>query len=753
MTSVQFITSSSTSVNFGLYSSFDYNNNVNPDYIIPTYINGDGTGNGAGDPALNQLIYGATGLNPAFGGSGTSPSVIATVSQMGSVWGVAYNKNTKKLYVASMLKRHVGFAQGPGYIHVIDYSSGSGVYQGAFDLQAVIPSNSGISINLGTVCRDASCGALASDYLLPSDKGSPSVDLDAFGKVGKISYGDIDIEPGTNNLWAINLNQRALIKINTTGNPVNSPPATANIQQYILANISGYPTSSTGVLRPWGIGFNNGKGYIGVTNDATSGGASDLLCYVLEFDPNNITAGFTTVLSFNPNFNRSAFLGDFRPWMDIWNNSLISFTSGTSVCHYSEPILSDINFDENNNMYLSISDRFGHQTGALNHFALSGDNNFTSCEAQGDLRKACWDGSSYSIDGNSACGGAGEFFNDMSGNGTNENAEGAAALLKGRREIIEISIDPNPNSTGALYYDSQGTMTYSLDNGEPVNYYTIYKNATTAYFDKANGIGDIELLTTNPPLEIGNRVWNDTNSNGIQDAGESGISGVSVQLYNSAGTTLIASATTDANGNYIFSNATGTSTTAFRYNLSTLVPNTAYIVRVPTSTGGLSLTSANSGSNNSIDSDAPSTGDVPVLATEIPMAGANNHTFDIGYSPAACTLTDAGKTNEACNDAGTTSNPADDYITFSLNPTGSNLGTGYTVTVSGGATISPTSGTYGSATNFQLQSGSANGTVYTITITDNSSGSCQITTTLQQNECSYCPTPDCLEFQVIKNNN
>jgi uncharacterized repeat protein (TIGR01451 family) len=52
---------------------------------------------------------------------------------------------------------------------------------------------------------------------------------------------------------------------------------------------------------------------------------------------------------------------------------------------------------------------------------------------------------------------------------------------------------------------------------------------------------------------IGDFVWNDTSADGIQDGGESGISGVGVLLYD-ANTNLLASTTTGAGGLYAFSN-------------------------------------------------------------------------------------------------------------------------------------------------------------------------------------------------------
>jgi len=51
---------------------------------------------------------------------------------------------------------------------------------------------------------------------------------------------------------------------------------------------------------------------------------------------------------------------------------------------------------------------------------------------------------------------------------------------------------------------------------------------------------------------IANLVWVDTNADGIQDAGESGLANVSVRLYNESGTTLIATTTTGTLGTYIF---------------------------------------------------------------------------------------------------------------------------------------------------------------------------------------------------------
>jgi hypothetical protein len=98
-----------------------------------------------------------------------------------------------------------------------------------------------------------------------------------------------------------------------------------------------------------------------------------------------------------------------------------------------------------------------------------------------------------------------------------------------------------------------------------------------------------------------------------------------------------------------------------------------------------------------------------------------------GCTPCSgCSINNAGLTSVSCNNNSTNDITTDDRITFSLNPTGCDLSSTYTVSVSGGAatSISPTSASYGGPTNFTLNSGSAGGGNVTVTITDASGASC-----------------------------
>lgn len=115
---------------------------------------------------------------------------------------------------------------------------------------------------------------------------------------------------------------------------------------------------------------------------------------------------------------------------------------------------------------------------------------------------------------------------------------------------------------------------------------------------KGNGLGDF--------------VWLDENANGVQDAGEPGIQGVTVRLRNSANT-ILATTTTDANGAYFFYDPMqyGTNT----YTIEFVTPS------------GLVATAANQGADDAKDSDPI---DGRIVNVNVPQ-GVWNHTFDAGF--------------------------------------------------------------------------------------------------------------------------
>jgi len=116
-----------------------------------------------------------------------------------------------------------------------------------------------------------------------------------------------------------------------------------------------------------------------------------------------------------------------------------------------------------------------------------------------------------------------------------------------------------------------------------------------------------------------------------------------------------------------------------------------------------------------------------------------------------CNIDGSGFQNLSCSDNNTNSNSTDDRITFSLKPFGTGLASTYNVAVSSGS-VSPTSGSYASLTNFTMNAGSAGGGNITVTITDTGTSGCTLTFIITNpGSCSVCPVSTCATPTIIQN--
>ncbi len=123
---------------------------------------------------------------------------------------------------------------------------------------------------------------------------------------------------------------------------------------------------------------------------------------------------------------------------------------------------------------------------------------------------------------------------------------------------------------------------------------------------------DIDTLDAGfvAPATIGNLVWNDLDGDGIQDAGEPGVGGASVELLANDGT-VVATTTTPADGSYSF---TGVAPGTYRVRFA-----------VP---GSFEFTRIDAGSDDSLDSDAnQATSQTAPFTVE---SGEVNDTIDAG---------------------------------------------------------------------------------------------------------------------------
>ena len=135
---------------------------------------------------------------------------------------------------------------------------------------------------------------------------------------------------------------------------------------------------------------------------------------------------------------------------------------------------------------------------------------------------------------------------------------------------------------------------------------------------------DAGLISLAPPLTagIGDYVWLDGNANGLQDTGEVGVAGVTVDLLNATGSAILATTTTNASGWYYFSSlAAGT------YEVKFVAPS------------GDRFTVEGVGANPAINSSANATTGVTAPVTLI--AGETDNNVDAGLvaSTSGTTLT------------------------------------------------------------------------------------------------------------------
>ena len=153
--------------------------------------------------------------------------------------------------------------------------------------------------------------------------------------------------------------------------------------------------------------------------------------------------------------------------------------------------------------------------------------------------------------------------------------------------LVVVDDTKLPSGLNHQTYDKDGTLDHSF-------IITLNDHFLEADF----GYNYVTAVDTNNPMmvnvAIGNRFWSDDDSDGIQDAGEVGIGGVTILLLDETNA-LIATTTTDAAGYYVFDN----------------IPAGVYAVEVDDSTLPVRFNNIPTGE---VDGDGDNTTDLFVLA-------------------------------------------------------------------------------------------------------------------------------------------
>ncbi len=623
-TTVRFVTASGNcTTHLGLSDPIEYCE-IDPSVAAFNFVNGDPSVAAVGNYAsLFTFPYNATGdvynQTPA-------PVTKANTNQTGALWGMAYQKTTRTLFASAAMRRFAGFGTlGTGGIYKVDMTDPNAAYTGAtpyVNLRTI-----GIDTGNDVRVTGDSCNNLA------SGPWSPSRDVAAWDKVGKVGVGDIDYDERNNRLWLVNLNDRKLYGINNVS-PTTTPTA-GNVLGGYAINLPSPYTCTSGIFRPWAVKYHRGYVYVGGVCDAASDpyNLSKVRGYVLRFDPANTAAGFSHVKDFPINQPRSGYGYNASEW-----SGWLPQADAVNVRpQFHSPIVGNLEFDTDGSIIVGIIDRAGLQKGTNAYDEpVCADPTQDYSDTMGDVLRLCKTDTGYLNDGELGCTTAipnnskttDEYYwgdlgpSNNAWEGMNDIAAGGLALAPGKEHVLASAYDANSWGTNGVVW--LNNRTGAKDNAYSLSWTTL---------GKSTGMGELEVLCDPAPIEVGNRVWLDTDKDGIQDAGEPGISNVNVTLTCGADS---ASTTTNANGEYYFSNASGKNATFMGSgeNCSLSINNSqaslsSYTLTIQNADGNTS----NDGQRDLRDSDAAISGSNAIISFTVGSAGQNNHSLDFGYKP------------------------------------------------------------------------------------------------------------------------
>lgn len=579
-----------------------------------------------------------TGGNPIADFTTPAQVSLADMNQVGTTFGLAYSRSTRRIFTSAYMKKHAAFGPGgTGAIYLINRGTGV-VSQWA---------------NLNTIFGANTAGANphnTADY--NTDNGNATWDA-----AGKVAFGGLAINDGETVLYAMNLANRTLYEI-----PANTAPTSGNIRTSAFpATMPGCTNASD--VRPFAVTFYEGLIYVGaVCSGDVSDARADVDAYVYTVNPATLVFSAAPVFQTPLDYTRGNTDPGFSANWLAWRTNFLTISGSHFI--YPQPMLTDIDFDRGN-LILSLRDRNGDQSGLNNSSNPNNFNQLFKGITAGEMLRACGNPQSgWTIENNGVCGtvvsgstqtnagpGGREYYyqEDYHPGGVphDEVGNGAAHQIPGRNEMVATVFDPVyiPNDN---IFDAGGFRWFVNSTGAQNRGYLVYSGD----FAKANGMGNVIALCDAAPIEIGNRVWRDSNANGVQDAGEPAIANVTVRLYQ--GSTLIGTAVTDANGEFYFVSSTvadpNTADNIGQVN-GGILPATAYQIRFDNpanyASGGplfglftaIANQTSQTGDDDSSDSDAMNVtnpggspaGTFPVIAYTTGTGGTNNHTLDVGF--------------------------------------------------------------------------------------------------------------------------
>lgn len=624
----------------------------------------------------------------------------ANANQIGTTYGLAWDPYRENLFAAAYMRRHAGFGPaGTGAIYRIA-KPGSG------DKTVTIWADLNALFGAGTAGLDphpvGEPGCSGTRIFNPAVHPGPITpcendwghDIASYDKVGKISLGDIDVSEDGSMLFAVNMADKKLYRMSSLVAPSASHEV-ATLTIPLAASGTNYKCAPDD-SRPMAVTIKDSVGYVGVVCSQESGpSVSDPRGYVYKFDPATMIASSTPVLDFLWAYDKTGF-DDNVAWSSAWVEKTSVPATAAPQERSTQVMISSIVFDDRD-MLVGLRNRYRDQVGqwTFNLNPIDLDTRTNPAGGSGGIVRACPTGSRWAAEGDVASGWSeanctGAYFNGLSAGamtayGTESLFDpwaqyqnmGSMVLLQGSQsrradlynenhaelsggKLILTADDPfgTGYAGGITAITPQDGWTLTAGMTSPVAYSgadgsidEIYRSADysdwtvpSPTMGNANGLGDLEVLCQFAPIDIGERVWRDNDSDGIQDPDEPGLEGVSVQLLQNS--TVLGTAVTDVTGSFVFTSRPGTTNPdgSTVFNISNLKPGAKnFWVRVDLSDPDIPpsyhLTTRKAGSNGRIDSDVMADGGT--LKFDVVDGSAQNLDIDIGFcTNASCKAND-----------------------------------------------------------------------------------------------------------------
>ncbi|MGW3268476.1 SdrD B-like domain-containing protein [Streptomyces sp. NPDC001056] len=636
------------SVITGVWNPADY---ALPDsrYFVPIQNGGSGTD-------TRSLVAFGTNARGTCPDKAACPDVLDTQAQVGTTFGLAYDKDRKRLFQAEFARRYTAYGpDGGDAIYAVPADG-----KGAPKLFAKVP---GASVT-------------------PHDTARLIKDAGFTDAPGKESIGGLALSEDGSTLYAVNLRTRALVSFDATGTSASAPKATVPIPDPGCAAATDW--------RPLGLTTHDNALYVGgVCSAESTQKREDLKAVVYAYDGKRFTPVLThpltaergNVLSGDAAFPQAHFWNPWNTSLETWDSLKVN---GTMID--PQPELASMAFARDGSMILGFRDRFMDVVSWGGLDPRPSHDEPENGMSGGDITMACatptggyaWEGTGdcpnhatgAAVDGAEADGVVEYFPGDFFPNSAaptqpgphQESSLGSVAYIPQQQWVVSTQMDPTANiiTDGTGYYDI--TTGAGPGNNPSANAYQ-FIGPNQNGFGKAGGLGDIAYAAANAPIQIGNVVWYDGDHNGIQDAGQVLLPGATVNLLDADGK-QVATTRTDAHGEYYFGGVGAayqlTPGAKYTVEFDVCTADTGEVPGKPAATD-LRFTLPRAGTDRAHDSNVtPPTsgrlckGSAPVTAPAKP--GGVDHTIDAGvYIPKAASPT---PTPSASTSASPTSAPS-----------------------------------------------------------------------------------------------